>query len=182
MGALLQPVWWEQPVAAAARMSTQLAAASANQSRDFEEILQYINDTITPHLRNVLKAVGEIRPDDPIAFIAKCFIDGEVPDSAASGVVHEESLAGYLGRFQVVTIVQQAVGACAAIVPPTAEPLKFVGEYLQDGKGSAAPVRDVLPAALSVCVGSEGRTRRLSIDQSILRSRPPSPQTGVQRN
>ena len=126
-------------------MSTPLAKASTSHSRDFEEILQYINDTITPHLRCVLKAVGESRPDDPIAFIAKCFIDGNVPEGSNTAVVHDESLAAYLGRFHVVTVVQQAVGACAAIVPPTPEPLKFVGEYLANGKAqSSAAVRQTM--------------------------------------
>lgn len=134
-------------------MSTPLGATAGNQSRDFEEILQYIHDTITPHLRNVLKAVGENRPADPIAFIAKSFIDGSVPSDGGSGAVHEESLAGYLGRYQVVNIVQQAVGACAAIVPPTEEPLKYVGEYLKDGKAQVSSSKGASePAAEAVNV------------------------------
>eukprot|EP01050_Picozoa_sp_SAG11_P000523 SAG11_NODE_17_length_26125_cov_45.892723_3_plen_150_part_00 len=121
-------------------MSASIAAASPG-SRDFEEILQYINDAITPHLRNVLKAVGESRPEDPIGFIAECFTSGSVPAVEKSDVAHEESLAGYLGRYQVVTIVQQAVGACAALVPPSAEPLKYVGDCLRDGGQPPSAVR-----------------------------------------
>ena len=122
-------------------------------SRDFEEILQYINDQITPHLRDVLKAVGDTRPADPIQFIASSFINGGTPDSdAGASVVHEESLASYLGRHHVVTIVQQAVGACAALVPPPNKPLEYVGEYMRNGSGAggAAVTHELQPLKFSL--------------------------------
>ena len=75
---------------------------------------------------------GESRPDDPVAFIAGCFVSGAVPEVVADRRESEQSLSAYLGQHQVVAIVQQAVGACAAAQPAPENPLQFVGEYIQD--------------------------------------------------
>ena len=67
-----------------------------------------------------------------MAFIAECFVSGSVPEVAADRQESDQSLSAYLGQHQVVAIVQQAVGACAAAQPAPENPLKFVGEYIQD--------------------------------------------------
>ena len=64
---------------------------------------------------------GETRPDDPVAFIAEAFAAGHIPDGAEGGPRTELSLSAYLAAHQVVAIVQQAVGACAAEPPAAAE-------------------------------------------------------------
>lgn len=71
-----------------------------------------------------------------MSFIAECFVSGSVPDTGASRLESEQSLSAYLGQHQVVAIVQQAVGACAAAQPAPENPLQFVGQYIQDRHGS----------------------------------------------
>ena len=92
---------------------------------------------------------GESRPEDPVAFIAECFVSGTVPEVAADRQESDQSLSAYLVQHQVVAIVQQAVGACAAAQPAPENPLQFVGEYIQDRHVGGA-VRYVLCSRCSV--------------------------------
>eukprot|EP01046_Picozoa_sp_COSAG06_P034715 COSAG06_NODE_3662_length_5052_cov_16.029667_4_plen_201_part_00 len=161
-------------------------------SREYEEILNFINEQITPHLRQALRAVGtlrcrrcrcfncwasctdevvgqfcvgfagESRPDDPVAFIAGCFVSGEVPEAAAARNDSEQSLSAYLGEHQVVAIVQQAVGACAAAQPAPENPLQFVGEYIQDRHVGGAVRQHLLPPCLVACAFNSRRLNRRS--------------------
>ena len=76
---------------------------------------------------------GEARPKDPIAYIAECFTSGQVPDTTEfQGSQHGQSLSAYIAEHQVVALVQQAVGVCAAAQPPPENPLLTVGQYLQE--------------------------------------------------
>jgi hypothetical protein len=105
---------------------------------------------------------GESRPDDPVAFIAGCFVSGEVPEAAAARNDSEQSLSAYLGEHQVVAIVQQAVGACAAAQPAPENPLQFVGEYIQDRHVGGAVRQHLLPPCLVVCAFNSRRLSRRS--------------------
>ena len=97
-----------------------------------------------------------------MAFIASCFASGSVPEATAASPRWEQSLSAYLGEHQVVAIVQQAVGACAAAQPAPENPLQFVGEYIQDRHvGGAVRPSATLPAApLSCTRGSENHPPR----------------------
>ncbi len=110
-----------------------------------------------------------------MAFIAGCFVSGTVPEVAADRQESDQSLSAYLGQHQVVAIVQQAVGACAAAQPAPENPLQFVGEYIQDRhvRGAVRYVPSPCCSALSsasshsasLCAGragvpGDGRRRR----------------------
>ena len=80
---------------------------------------------------------GEWRPVDPVEFIAGCFTSGEIPQRGEGGSNSDISLASYLEQHQVVTIMQRAVGACAAAEPAPDDPLKFVGDYIAEHRDDA---------------------------------------------
>ena len=75
---------------------------------------------------------GTARPEDPVAFIAECFLTGEIPDTdGMPGAEAEQPLGAYITEHRVVELVQQAVGICAAAQPPPENPLLVVGQHLR---------------------------------------------------
>eukprot|EP01047_Picozoa_sp_COSAG01_P113080 COSAG01_NODE_41797_length_447_cov_0.764368_1_plen_86_part_00 len=78
-----------------------------------EDIPQFIDQKIQPHLYAVLRVLGNDRPSAPLNFIAECFETGTIPTMQQEARSWDESLMSYLLSHDVVRKVEQAISQCA---------------------------------------------------------------------
>ena len=98
----------------------------------------FVQLNLEAFLKEAMAALAKTRPPEPVAWLAQCFVDGQIPAAEVSAATRAADRAPFLEYIGTETIgmVARAIAKCAREAPE--QPLLRMGELLLESTTSPA--------------------------------------------